>query len=100
MNAGKGGDKEMQSFWPEEGIPGPVLLANHDNAPVIDDIDSDSETLKASETHAINVTNSGGTMFTLLMGMYVKYKDDKRPTRYILVFHGVSSWSWYTFELS
>jgi hypothetical protein len=78
MNAGKGGDTEMQSFWPEEEIPGPVLLANRDNAPVINDIDSDSETLKASETRALNVTNSGATKFTLLMGMYVKHKDDKK----------------------
>lgn len=101
MNAGKGGDKEMQSFWPEEGITGPVLLANCDNAPVIDDIDSDSETLKASEKCGLNVTGSGATRFTLLMGLYVKHKDDKKGQQDMFQYFMESVLgSRYTFKLS
>ena len=76
MNAGKGGDAAMEECWEELEVPRPILLANKDNAPVIDGIDSDSEMLKPAEKHALNVTGSGATQLTLLVGLYVNHKDD------------------------
>ena len=68
----------MEKCWEELEVPRPILLANKDNAPVIDGIDSDSEMLKAAEKHALNVTGSGATWLTLLVGLYVNHKDDKK----------------------
>ena len=78
MNAGKGGDAAMEECWKELEVPRPILLANKDNAPVIDGIDSDSEMLKPAEKCALNVTGSGATQLTLLVGLYVNHKDDKK----------------------
>jgi len=50
LNGVKGGNSAMIKWWIENEIPGPILLANKDNAAVIDAIpDDESEELTPAE---------------------------------------------------
>lgn len=79
LNGVKGGNVSMMNWWKESKTPGPILLANKDNAAVIDEIQDDNEEeLTAAEKRALEVSDSGGVKTTTLAGLIFKDKDDKK----------------------
>jgi len=77
LNSVKGGNKAMMEFWAQLGVVGPILLANRDNAPVIDEITED-EILTPAQERAMNVTVSGGVKAAGIAGAIFNHKDDKK----------------------
>jgi len=76
LNCIKGGDTAMSIWWKENGIPGPILLANKENAAVLQQAGSDEE-LTAAEQRALTSSSGGGVKLASLAGMLFKNKDDK-----------------------
>ena len=79
LNGVKGGNAAMMNWWKETQTPGPVLLANKDNAAVIDEIQDDNEEeLTTAEKRALEISDSGGIKATTLAGFIFKDKDSKK----------------------
>jgi hypothetical protein len=98
LNSVKGGNKGMMAWWKENNIPGPILLANRDNAAIIrditedvaDDVDvgSDADLGNAlgaasgaptkAQQRAIDVTTAGGVKAASIAGAIFNHKDDKK----------------------
>ena len=79
LNGVKGGNVAVMRWWLETGTPGPILLANKDNAAVINTIpDDDSEELTPSEQQAFEVSACGGVKATTLAGFLSNHPNDKK----------------------
>jgi hypothetical protein len=66
-------------WWIESGTPGPTLLANKDNAALIDTIpDDDAEEITPVEQCAIDVSACGGVKTTTLAGYLFSHPNDKK----------------------
>lgn len=79
LNGVKGGNSAMAKWWLETGTPGPILLANRDNAAVINAISEDnSEELTPAEQHAIGVSACGGIKAASLVGFLFNHPNDKK----------------------
>jgi len=79
LNGVKGGNVSMMKWWLETGTPGPILLANKDNAAVINAIaDDDAEELTPAEQRAIEVSACGGVKTTTLAGFLFNHPNDKK----------------------
>ena len=66
MNSVKGGAQAMAKYWKAAGLVGPIKLMNRDNAAT------------AAQTHALEVSTGGAVRLTLLVGMLLHHKDDKK----------------------
>lgn len=98
LNSVKCGNKRMMTWWKENNVPGPILLANRDNAATLremaedppDDAGVDSEAdigaamgvdnsppTKAQQ-RAMDVTSAGGVKAASIAGAIFNHKDDKK----------------------
>ena len=79
LNGVKGGNSAMTKWWLLTGTLGPILLANKDNAAVINAIpDDDSEELTQAEQRAIGVSACGGIKAASLAGFLFNHPNDKK----------------------
>ncbi|KAI0039142.1 hypothetical protein FA95DRAFT_1453394, partial [Auriscalpium vulgare] len=78
LNSVKGGNRAMQEFWTTHNIPGPIPLANRDNAVTLEGIAEGAEALTAAEMRAQEVTSCGGVKTAELAGALFNHKDDKK----------------------
>jgi hypothetical protein len=76
-NSVLGGDTAMRAWWMKTDTPGPILLANRDNAVVLNSVESTSQTNEATD-HALNVTSRGGVKAASIAGAIFNHKDDKK----------------------
>ena len=76
LNCIKGGNSEMTSWWSQNKVPGPILLANKDNAAVLEQAE-DEDDYTAAEQRAHDISSSGGVKLTSLAGMIFNNKNDK-----------------------
>jgi hypothetical protein len=76
LNCVKGGNAEMTSWWGENDVPGPILLANKDNAAVLEQADEEDD-YTAAEQRAHDVSSGGGVKLAFLAGMLFNNKNDK-----------------------
>ena len=67
----------MRAWWIKTDTPGPILLANRDNAEVLNGVESGSQTNEATD-HALNVTSCGGVKAASIAGAIFNHKDDKK----------------------
>jgi hypothetical protein len=67
----------MSKWWKKHGQTPPILLANHDNAAVLADMVSDSNTI---------IPAHGGIKATQLAGALFNHKDDKKGHHNIFCF--------------
>jgi hypothetical protein len=76
LNCVKGGNSEMTAWWNENDEPGPILLANKDNAAVLEQAE-DPDDYNAAEQRAHDVSSSGGVKLAGLAGLIFNNKNDK-----------------------
>ncbi|RDB17366.1 hypothetical protein Hypma_001834 [Hypsizygus marmoreus] len=77
LNTFKWGDKAMQNFWILLRKTPPILLANKDNAAVLNG-HVDLSDLTAVEKRAAEVSKRGASHATMLGGMICRNKDKKK----------------------
>lgn len=78
-NTVKGGYAALVEHWKKSGLPGPVLLANKDNAVVLAEIENvKSDDLTPAQARAILVTACGAIRATTIAGFIFNHKDDKK----------------------
>ncbi|KAH7903181.1 hypothetical protein BJ138DRAFT_1196105 [Hygrophoropsis aurantiaca] len=78
LNSVKGGNAAMMGYWEANGLEGPILLANKDNAATLQGVSEGSSSLTAAETRALEVTTRGAVKTTNLAGALFNHKDDKK----------------------
>jgi hypothetical protein len=76
-NSVSGGNAGMMSWWLENDITPPILLANRDNAAVLQNVDS-LDNLTPAELHALKSTTRGGVKAASIAGAIFNHKDDKK----------------------
>lgn len=77
LNSIKGGDYAMQAAWALLGLEPPMLLANKDNAAVLElgNVSNPANAMTAAEEHVIETSNRGGVKATSLAGVLFNHKD-------------------------
>jgi hypothetical protein len=81
LNTVRGGYTAMAQWWSENNLDGPVLLANRDNAPVIQESYSriaHGDTITLAQERAFEQTARGGIKTVQLAGAIFNHKDDKK----------------------
>ncbi|KAF7972903.1 hypothetical protein HWV62_16626 [Athelia sp. TMB] len=78
LNSVKGGAAAMADWWTDNNVPGPVLLANRNNAAVLDSIPVGEDAVTAAELRALDVSGAGGIKATSLAGAIFNHKDAKK----------------------
>ncbi|KAG2097956.1 uncharacterized protein F5147DRAFT_747409 [Suillus discolor] len=73
LNAVKGGNARMTAWWVKNGIEGPILLMNKDNAAT-----AASGGNTAAVSHAVQVSGRGAVKALNLTGGVFRHKDDKK----------------------
>jgi hypothetical protein len=76
LNCVKGGNEAMMKWWEMNNIQGPILLANRDNAAVIQQAENIEEPTVA-EQRALESSKCGGVKLASLAGLLFNHKDDK-----------------------
>jgi len=66
----------MENWWLENSVPGPLLLANKDNAAVLEHAE-DADDYTAIEQRAHDNSFEGGVKLTNLAGIVFNNKSDK-----------------------
>jgi hypothetical protein len=89
LNTVRGGNASMMAWWKENNIPGPILLANRDNAAVINEESAGDEITPAME-RALQKTTRGGIKAAQLAGEILNNKNDKKGH------HNAFRWWWST----
>ncbi|KAJ7101997.1 hypothetical protein C8R44DRAFT_716352 [Mycena epipterygia] len=82
LNSFKGGNTEMMLEWAKLGVPGPILLANKQNASILRNlldpaIPADAA-LTEDELRAFQASTRGGVKTCALAGAIFNNKDDKK----------------------
>src|SRR4051812_35933919 len=78
LNCVKGGNVKMMNWWKENGVTCPILLANKENAAILEQAeDSNSDDYTDAEERAYNASTRGGVKLASLAGMAFNNKDDK-----------------------
>ena len=77
LNSVSGGNTPMMTWWTENDVTPPILLANRDNAAVLNNLDS-LDDLTPPEQHALESTTRGGVKAASLAGAIFNHKDDKK----------------------
>lgn len=85
LNAMKGGNARMQAWWGSNGIEGPVLLMNKDNAAAAADATA-SDNSKAKE-RIVNISARGAQKVLDLAGAVFRHKDSKKGQHNSLLYH-------------
>lgn len=79
----RAGNIAPMAFWDANNLPGPVLLANRDNAYVINNV-KDIEFLTPAEQRAFEVTIRGAVKAASIAEYMFNHKDKKkRSARHI-----------------
>ena len=78
----------MMAWWGENNIPGPVLLANRDNAAALKDYAPESDTVTAAQEQALERVTCGGVKAAKLAGDIFNNKNDKKGH------HDTFHWWW------
>ena len=68
LNSVKGGNKAMMAWWGENDIPGPIHLANRDNAAVLSGMVETVDSTTPAEKRAMDVTACGGVKAASIAG--------------------------------
>jgi hypothetical protein len=76
LNCVKGGNANMAKWWEENNITGPILLANKDNAAVLE-LDDETEEHNEARQRAQDVSSGGAVKLAGLAGMLFHNKNDK-----------------------
>ena len=90
LNTVRGGNTAMMSWWQDNNITPPVLLANRDNAAVLTDLPENMESANAIQERAFHATSRGGVKTTQLAGDIFNHKNDQKGH------HDVFRWWWKT----
>ena len=90
LNTVRGGNTAMMAWWEENDQPGPVLLANRDNAAVLKDHLQDCDVLTPAQERALEMTTRGGIKTAKLAGEIFNNKNDKKGH------HDSFRWWWKT----
>jgi hypothetical protein len=81
LNSFRGGNIEMMLEWPQLGLPGPILLANKDNAAllqnVLDPAHPKDTILTDDQLHTFKSTHGGAKAAALVSAIF-NNKDDKK----------------------
>ena len=88
LNTVRGGNSRMMAWWGENNIPGPVLLANRDNAAALKDYAPESDTVTAAQEQALERVTCGGVKAAKLAGDIFNNKNDKKGH------HDTFHWWW------
>ncbi|KAF8202587.1 hypothetical protein K438DRAFT_1757917 [Mycena galopus ATCC 62051] len=82
LNSFRGGNSEMMLEWPKIGVPGPVLLANKQNAAILRNLLDPAVPADAAmtedELRAFQTSTCGGVKTCALAGAIFNNKDDKK----------------------
>ncbi|KAF8205788.1 hypothetical protein K438DRAFT_1579294 [Mycena galopus ATCC 62051] len=82
LNSFRGGNTEIMLEWEKRGLPGPLLLANKQNAAilrnVLDPAFSADAPLTEDELRAFQASTRGGVKTCALAGAIFNNKDDKK----------------------
>ena len=78
MNGMKGGNKAMMAWYAETGNVAPVLLANRDNAAVLDGAPEDDSEFTDVERHASDNSSCGAVKAGSIAGALFNDKDKKK----------------------
>lgn len=81
LNTVKGGYMAMMRFWKERGLEGPVLLANRDNDPVVQERNTTIEqgdTPTPAQERAFDTSTRGAIKTAQIAGAIFNHKDDKK----------------------
>ena len=92
LNSVRGGYAAMALWWSKNGLDGPVLLANRDNAPIIQEHNNQiahGNTTTLAQERAFEQTARGGIKTTQLAGAIFNHKDDKKGH------HDTFRWWWF-----
>jgi len=76
LNCIKGGNQEMSHWWEKNNVPGPILLANKDNAVLLEQTE-DRDDYTPAEQRAHDISSGGGVKLASLAGMLFNNKNDK-----------------------
>jgi hypothetical protein len=72
LNAHKGGNARLVLFWAKNGLVGPILLMNKDNAAAA------SSGSATARKHAEDVSSAGAVKLLALLGALLNHKDKKK----------------------
>ena len=72
LNAHKGGNACLVLFWVKNGLVGPILLMNKDNAAAA------SLGSATARKHAEDVSSAGAVKLLALLGTLLNHKDKKK----------------------
>ena len=78
LNTVKAGYAEMSTWWEENDVTPPVLLANRDNAAVLKEASLNQGDLTPAQERAFQMTARGGVKATQIAGAVFNHKDDKK----------------------
>ena len=78
LNTVWGGYAAVMRWWLENDIEPPVLLANHDNAAILDGVASEGDVETAVQAQAFEKTSHGAIKATQLAGAIFNNKFDKK----------------------
>ncbi|KAJ7895747.1 hypothetical protein B0H13DRAFT_1624250 [Mycena leptocephala] len=82
LNSFKGGNTEMMLEWAKLGVPGPILLANKQNAAILRNLFDPAVPADAAmtedELRAFQTSTCGGVKTCALAGAIFNNKDDKK----------------------
>jgi hypothetical protein len=84
QNGMKGGAKAMREWYAKSGNISPVLLANRDNAAVLDDAPEDESEFTAAERRAFDNSACGGVKATSIAGALFNDKDKKKGLQHTM----------------
>jgi hypothetical protein len=71
LNAHKGGNARLSLYWSANGIVGPIILMNKDNAAA-------SSTSSAAKKRAEDVSSAGAVKLLALLGALLNHRDKKK----------------------
>jgi hypothetical protein len=98
LNTVRGGNAAMMAWWKETGTIGPILLANRDNAAVLENKAPDADSAIAATTveqRALDNTTCGGVKVASIAGAIFNHKDDKKGQQHTFSWwcqnHGIPS---------
>ena len=80
-NTVKGGYTEMSQWWAKNKVKGPILLANWDNSPIVDEMNAALEqgnTPTLAQERAFKKSTRGAIKTAEIAGVIFNHKDDKK----------------------
>ena len=92
LNTVKGGYTTMSQWWAKNKVKGPILLANRDNSPVVDEMNAALEqgnTPTLAQERAFEKSTRGAIKTAEIAGAIFNHKDDKKGH------HDLFCWWWF-----